>query len=134
MKLLGFSEKTLLFSFGDREISAIFDLPHLLKCLCLFFKHNVINVKFEITVNGERLTGTAQWDIILTLYEVQKRNVYLLLPKVTERYIQHGGKNTMNVSLAAQIMNSTVAPAINTLVTAGKNNNTVSLNDALAYQ
>lgn len=35
----------------------------------------------------------------------------------------------MKVSLAAQVMNSTVAAAINNLVTVGKNNSTVSLND-----
>jgi len=55
--------------------------------------------------------------------------VYRLLPSVTERHIQHGGHNTMKVSLAAQFMNNTVAAAIDTLVTVGKNNSTVSLND-----
>jgi len=80
-------------------------------------------------VNGERLTGTAVWDGILKLYEAEKRNMYRLLAKVTERHIQHGGHNTMKVSLAAEIMNSTVAPAVNSLVTVGKNNCTVSLND-----
>ena len=83
----------------------------------------------EITVNGERLTGTVQWDGMLKLYEVERDNLYHLLPSVTERHIQHGGHNTMKVSLAAQVMNSTVAAAINTLVTVGKNNSTVSLND-----
>jgi hypothetical protein len=77
-------------------------------------------------VNGERLTGTAEWDGILKLYEVEKHVVYRLLPKVTERHIQHGGQNTMRVSLAAQIVNSNVAPSINTLVTVSKNNSTVA--------
>jgi hypothetical protein len=85
-------------------------------------------------VNGERLTGTAKWDDILKLYEVQKHNVYRPLSKVTERHIQHRGQNTMKVSLAAQIVNNTVAPAVNTPVTVGKNNSTVSLNDTQAYQ
>jgi hypothetical protein len=129
LKQLGVSEKTLLFSFEDREFAALFDPPHPLKCICLFLKHNVANLEYEITVNGEQLTGTAQWDVILKLYEVEKRNMYRLLPKVAERHIQHGSQNTMKVSLAAQIMNSAVAPAINTLVTVGKNNSTVSLND-----
>jgi len=85
-------------------------------------------------VNGEQLIGTAQWDVMLKLYEVEKCNMYRLLPKVTEWHIQHGGHNTMKGSLAAQIMNSTVAPAIDTLVTVGKNNSTVSLNDTQGYQ
>ena len=32
--------------------------------------------------------------------------MYRLLPKVTERHIQHGDHNTVTVSLAAQVMNS----------------------------
>ena len=83
----------------------------------------------EITVNGEQLTGTAQWDVMLKLYEVEKCNVYRLLPKVTERHIQHGGQDTMKVSLAAQVMNSTVAAVVNTLGIVGKNKSTVGLND-----
>ena len=117
MKLLSVSEKTPLFSFA-----AIFDPPHPLKCICLFLKHNVANVECEITVNGERLTGTAKWDDILKLYEVEKRNVYRLLPKVTERHIKPSGQDTMKVNLAAQVMSSTVAAAIGTLVTVGKEN------------
>ena len=83
----------------------------------------------EITVNGEQLTGTAQWDVMLKLYEVEKYNMYRLLPKVTERHIQHGGQVTMKVSLAAQVMNSSVAAVGNTLGIVGKNKSTVSLND-----
>jgi hypothetical protein len=60
---------------------------------------------------------------------VERRNVYRLLSKVTERHIQHGGQNAMKVSLPAQSVNSNVAPAISTLVTVGKSNSTVSLND-----
>jgi len=71
-------------------------------------------------VNGERLTGTAKWDDILKLCEVEKHSVYRLLPKVAERQIKPSGQDTMNVSLAAQVMSSTVAAAINTLVTVGK--------------
>ena len=94
-----------------------------------FLKHNVANVECEITVNGEQLTGTAQWDVMLKLYEVEKCNVYRLLPKITERHIQHGGQDTMKVSFAAQVMNSTVAAVVNTLVIVGKNKSTMSMND-----
>jgi len=53
-KLLGVSEMTSFFRFQDREIVAIFDPPHLLKCTSnLFLKHGVENEKFEITVNGD---------------------------------------------------------------------------------
>jgi len=58
----------------------------------------------------------------LKLCEVEKRNVYRLLPKVTERHIKPSGQDTMKVSLAAQVLGSTVAATISTLVTVGKNN------------
>jgi len=48
------SEQTPFFRFQDREIAAIFDPPHHLKCIRkLFLEHNVTNVECEITVNGE---------------------------------------------------------------------------------
>ena len=40
----------------------------------------------------------------------------------------------MKVSLAAQFMSSTMAAAINSLVTVGKENYAMSSNDTLAYQ
>jgi len=48
--------------------------------------------------------------------------MYRLLPKVTERYIKPSGQDTMKFTLAAQVMSSTVAAAINTLVTVGEDN------------
>ena len=80
-------------------------------------------------MNGEQLTGTAKWDDILKLYEADISNVYRLLPKVTKRHIKPGGQNRMKVSLVAQVMSITVAAAINTLFTVGRDNCTVSLND-----
>jgi hypothetical protein len=42
----------------------------------------VENVECEITVNGEKLTGTAKWQDILKLYEFDKCHVNRLLPKL----------------------------------------------------
>jgi hypothetical protein len=127
LKQLGVSEMTLFFRFQNRVIEAIFDPPHLLKCTQnLFLKHDIVNVECEVTVNGERLTGTAKWEDRLNLYEVDKRNVYHLLSKVTERQMKPGARSAMKVSMAAQVMSSTVAAAINTLVTVGEDNCTVS--------
>ena len=129
LKLLGVSEKTPFLMFHDQETAAIFDQEtaaifdplHHLKCTRnLFLKHNVANVECEISVNGEQLTGTAKWDDILKLCVVEKRNVYRLLPKVTERHIKPSGQDAMKVSLAAPVINSTVAAAISTPDTVGK--------------
>ena len=88
----------------------------------------------EATVNGKQLTGTAKWANMLKLYEVDKHNGYHLLPKVTERHIKPSTQNMMKVSLAAQVMSNTMAAAINCLVTVGKENDAMSLNDTYAYQ
>jgi hypothetical protein len=65
---------------------------------------------------------------MLKLYKVDKHNVYHLLPKVTERCIKPGTQNMMKVSLAAQVVSSTMAAAINSLVTVGKENYAMNLN------
>jgi hypothetical protein len=107
-KLLGVSEMTSFFRFRDWEIAAIFDPPHLLKCTSnLFLKHDVENEKFEITVNGDWLTGTANYILVLKLHKVDKCNVYHQLPKVTERHIKPGAQNTLTGSWAAWVMSST---------------------------
>jgi len=70
----------------------------------------------------------------LKLYNVDKSNVYHLLPKGTEGCMKPCAQHVMKVSLAVQFMSITVAAAINTLVAVGKDNCTVSLNDTQAYQ
>ena len=55
--------------------------------------------------------------------------MYHLLLRVTEKHIKPGGQNKMKVSFVTKVMSSTVTAAINTLVTVGKDNCTVSLND-----
>ena len=100
----------------------MFDPPHLLKCARnLFLKHEVMNVGLGVVVNGQPLTGTAKWAYILKVYELDKQNVmYRQLCKVTDRHLKHFAQDAMKVSLAAQVMSSTVAAAIDTHVTAGK--------------
>jgi len=122
LKQLGVSEKTPFFRFRDQEIAAVFDPPHLLKCTCnLFFKHEVMNVGLGVVVNGQPLTGTAKWADILKVYETDKQNVsYRQLQNVTDRRLKPFAQDAMKVSLDAQVMSNTVAAAIDTHVTAGK--------------
>jgi tRNA A37 methylthiotransferase MiaB len=70
----------------------------------------------------------------LKLYNADKPNVYHLLPKGTEGCMKPCAWCVMKVSLAVQFMSLTVAAAINTLVTVGKDNCTMSRNDTQAYQ
>ena len=80
-----------------------------------------MNVGLGDVVNGQPLTCIAKWADILKLYELDKQNVlYCQLCKVTDRHLKYFAQDAMKVSLAAQVMSSTVAAAIDTHVTAGK--------------
>jgi hypothetical protein len=58
LKQLVVPEKTPFFRYHDQEIAAVFDPHHLLSCrLNLLLKHDVTNVGFEVTVNGQKLIG-----------------------------------------------------------------------------
>jgi len=122
LKQFDVSEKTPFFRFHHQEIAAVFDPPHLLKCARnLYLKHKVMNVGLGVVVNGEPLTGTAKWADVLKVYELDKQNVlYRQLCKVTDRHMKPFAQDATKVSLAAQVMSNTVAAAIDTHVTAGK--------------
>jgi hypothetical protein len=76
LKQLGVSEKTPFGRFQNQDIAAIFAPPRLLKFThSLSQKHDVANEECEITENGKQLAGTAKWDDILKLYEVDPDTV-----------------------------------------------------------
>jgi hypothetical protein len=55
------------------------------------------------------------------VYQIDKQNVlYRVLHKLTDRHLKPFAQDAMRVSLAAQVMSNTVAAAIDTHVTAGK--------------
>jgi hypothetical protein len=55
------------------------------------------------------------------VYEIDNQSVlYQLLHNVIDRYLNHFAQDAMKISLAVQIMSSTVAAAMDTDVTAGK--------------
>ena len=70
----------------------------------------------------------------MKLYNADKLNVYHLLSKGTEGCMKPCDQHVIKVSLAVQFMSITVVEAVNTLVTVGKDNCAVSLNDTQAYQ
>ena len=72
-----------------------------------------------VVVNGQRLSGAANWvDIV---YEIDNQSVlYHLLHNVVDRYVKCSAQGAMKISLAVQIMSSIVAAAIDTHLTAGK--------------
>jgi hypothetical protein len=63
LKHMGISEKTAFVRFQNQEIATIFVPPRLLKCThILFLKHDVANVKCDITVDGKRLISNTNWE------------------------------------------------------------------------
>ena len=97
----------------------MFDPPHPLKCTRnLFLKRDMTNVWLGV-VNGGRLRGSAKWADIL--YEIDNQSVlHHLLHNVIDRYLKPFSHDYMKFSLAIQVMRSTVAAAIDTPVTPGK--------------
>jgi len=79
----------------------------------------VTKVWLRVVVNGQRLSGAANWvDIV---YEIDNQSVlYQLLHNVIDRYLNRFAQDAMKISLAVQIMSSIVAAAMDTDVTAGK--------------
>jgi len=98
----------------------VFDPPHLLKSTPrLSLKHDVTNIWLGVVVNGQRISGAARWADIM--YAIDHQSVlYRLLHNVIDRYLKHFAQDAMKISLAPQIMSSTVSEAIDTHVTAGK--------------
>ena len=59
----------------------------------------------------------------LKVYEIDEQNVlYHLLHYVTDRHLKPFAQDAMKVSLAAQVMSSTVVAAVDTQWTVGKRN------------
>jgi hypothetical protein len=90
----------------------VFVPPHLLKSTpSLFLKHDVTNIWLGVVVNGQRISGAAKWAGIM--YAIDNQSVlYHLLHNVIGRYMKYFAQEAMKISLALQLMSSTVSAAI----------------------
>jgi hypothetical protein len=80
LKRLGVYKKTLFFRFHDQEIIAGFDPPYHLKYTCKpLLKRDMVNVRFDIAVNGEHLTGPAKRTDILKVYKNDSQKLLLYI-------------------------------------------------------
>jgi hypothetical protein len=131
LKLLGVSAKQPFFTFQSQEIAAVFDPPHLLKYTRdLFQTHDVVNVGFEVVLNGERLPGIAKWGDLLKFYESDKKNLIRVLTSVTDSHMHPDAQTARKVSVAAQVMCRKAAAFIYMLATEGKEYGTAKYNHA----
>ena len=69
---------------------------------------------------GSQLSGIAKWGHIKKLYEQDKLFVICRLVKLTDDHMAPAARCAMKVSLAAQVMSHTVAAALYTEATRGK--------------
>ena len=121
LRLLGVSSKQPFFRFQSQEIAAVFDQPHLLKYIHDLLRiHDVMNVGFDVVVNGEQFPGTAKWEDVLKVYEFDMKNLIRVLTIVTDSHLNPDTQSAREVSFAAQVMSRTAAALIDMLVTAGK--------------
>jgi hypothetical protein len=118
LKLLGSTRGEPFFQFQNQEIATIYDPPHLLKCTRnLFLKYDV---KLEFEHLGSQLHAVAKWEHIEKLYKQEKNFPIHSLYKLTNTHMAPVTQCAMKVSLAAQVMSHTVAAAIYSLVSYGK--------------
>jgi len=115
MKLLDSTGGEPFFQFQNQTIATIYDPPHLLKCTRnLFLKYDV---QFESECLDSQL---AKWEHIEKLYEQGKNFMICRLYKLTDDNLAPVTQCAMKVSLAAQVMSHTVAAAIYSVVSYGK--------------
>jgi len=117
MKLLGSTGEEPFFQFQNQAIATIYDPPHLLKCT-----HNLFRkyVQFDSEHVGSQLSVIAKWVHIKEIYEQDKLFVIRRLVKLTDDHLAPVTRCAMKVSLAAQVMSHTVAAALYTEVSCGK--------------
>ena len=103
--LLGISVNCPYFLFNSEKIFVTPDPPHLLKSArnCLL-KNRIVTSK-----------GTASWNDIKNLFELEKKKNVRLAPKISEKHVEPPpiwGK--MKVKLATQVLSHSVSAAIRT--------------------
>ncbi|KAJ8965084.1 hypothetical protein NQ317_016114 [Molorchus minor] len=120
LKSMGVSISHPYFECDGSEVYAMFDIPHLVKCIAsLFRKHNV---KLPVEVRGQEVSMEARFSDVREAYEVDKKSplIFRALPKIKDRYMAPIMRFAMKVNIAAQTMSRTVASFIYTLVSRGE--------------
>jgi len=118
MKLLGSTGEKPFFQFQSQEIATIYDPPHLLNCTRNLFRK--YDVQFKSEHVGSQLPVIAKCGHIKKIYEQDKLFVIRRLVKLTDDHLAPVSWCAMKVSLAAQVMSHTVAAALYTEASCGK--------------
>ncbi|KAH9645946.1 hypothetical protein HF086_011408, partial [Spodoptera exigua] len=113
LKTMGATTRDPYFSHNNKEIVAVLDPPHLLKCTRnLLLKHDV-ECTTDIQGNNESIKGVAKWSYRESFYNMDKSNPnFVFAPVLTESHIKPNVKQQMRVKLAAQIFSHSVTAGI----------------------
>lgn len=91
-------------------VHVLFDIPHLIKNL----RNNLRN--YDIMTSE----GSMEWDVLSTLYDLEKGSTLRLARKLTDRHLNLPPFAAMRVCLATQLLSFTVATAIRAYVRFGQ--------------
>ena len=107
-KLLKVEDGT--FCVGAHKIAALFDIPHLFKCI-----RNGLQ-KHDISADGKR----ARWEHVRALYEADSTRSMRAAPKLKKAHVFTPPLKKMKVNLATQVMSRSVAAAMHLYASFGK--------------
>ena len=95
------------------KVYALFDAPHLLKCVRNNFK------RYKVKFVHKGLMKVADWRHIRQAWEFDKEQTYRFAPKLTQKHVEVDGLSAMNVKLAAQVLSRSVASILCYLTASG---------------
>ncbi|KAF0294127.1 Transposable element P transposase [Amphibalanus amphitrite] len=101
-KLLGASEGRFEFEVGGQEVVALFDVPHLFKCL----RNALLN--YDVTVEGT----VVSWNHLMALFHWDRSRKLRAAPKLRMLHLRPTPFKKMRVKLATQVMSRSVAAAM----------------------
>ena len=108
-RLLGVKDSGT-FTVDGEEIVALYDVPHLFKCIRNAF------LKYDITIDGD----VASWSYLDSLYALDSAAYPRAAPKLSKQRLKPNSFEKMKVRYALQVMSRTVAAAIKLYAMHGK--------------
>ncbi|KAF0298256.1 hypothetical protein FJT64_004373 [Amphibalanus amphitrite] len=98
-RLLGAEDGS--YRVGGQDVAALFDVPHLFKCL-----RNAL-LRYDVTVDGH----VVSWNHLMALYHWDRCRKLQAAPKLKMLHFRPTPFKKMSVKLATQVMSRSVAAA-----------------------
>ena len=107
---MGATDGAHSFVHSGLPVAALYDVPHLYKCL-----RNAL-MKYDIEVDGQ----VAKWSHIVALFDADRRRTLRAVPKLRSLHLRPGAFKKMSVSLATQVLSRSVAAGLSLYADFGK--------------